>query len=229
MRRLLDILTALCLLLSLTASGMWVRGQFVTEGWEFRPCPAGMIYGQGGWYRHRLLESGGGRLAYAEYQYLVPVSIPDEPEPSAVPATEAQRWGDLQFPQYALSRRRFVPNPFPTPPPPGYRQSAAPLSPDLRGRVPDAGRERPGSYGRIPGVVEWRVIPRYQRRFIAVSWLPPALAFAALPAFRGWRLWRRWRMTRRPGFPVETPAGSRQPHDNSIPSPARSVSAASGP
>lgn len=200
-RRLLNTATVLSLLLSLVAAGMWARSQHVTEGWEFNPRPSGMNYQSKGWYRHRLVESAGGRLVYAEYRFFV---RGNDPPPV-----------DDFFPPH-LRHRMYRPrpsvNPAPPPPPtPGYRETAAPLTPELRGRVPESDPREPppGSYGRIPGVAEWQIVPRYQRRFIAVSWLAIALTGAVLPsAWATWR-WRRWRRLRAPAFPVvPTPAAS---------------------
>jgi hypothetical protein len=171
-RRLFDLLTLLSLLLALAACAMWARSRFVTEGWEFKPRPAGMIYAGNGRYTYRLVESAEGRLVYAEY-----------------------RWRN-DFPMPAVSL-----------PSPGYRRSAAPLTPALPGRLPNVGDPYlfpPGTvHGRIPAVAEWWSIPLvYRRRFVAVSWLAIAVAFAALPAARaGWR-WRRRRQSARPAFPV---------------------------
>ena len=196
MRRLLNIVTALSLLLSLAAAGMWVRSQFVTEGWESDPRPSGMNYEGRGWYRHRVVESAGGRLVYADYRYFVRGEEPPPDDSHLPPAIRAM---NKSHPRGQWRR----PPPTFTPPSPGYRQSAAPLTPDLRGRVPESDpRNPPSGYGSIPGVAEWWIAPRYGRRFIAVSWLPLALAFAVLPAGRGVLWWRRWRQRRLPAFPV---------------------------
>ena len=78
MRRLFTFASTLSLLLSLATAAAWVRSQFVTEGWEFQPRPSGMNHQGTGWYGHRVLESGDGRLVYADYRYLV---RGDEPHP----------------------------------------------------------------------------------------------------------------------------------------------------
>jgi hypothetical protein len=67
-RRLLNLATLLSLLLSLAAVFMWVRSQSVTEGWDVKPRPAGIIYSGEGWHEGRSLESAGGRLVYVSYK-----------------------------------------------------------------------------------------------------------------------------------------------------------------
>jgi hypothetical protein len=197
MRRLLNILTALSLLLSLAAAGMWVRSQFVTEGWEFASRPAGMNYEGKGWYRQRVVESANGGLVWADYSYFV---RGNEPHPDD--AWISRHPGAKYLPTF---RHRLNPPPQFVPPTPGYRQATERLTPDLRGRMPESDpRSRPVPSG-ISGVVEWWESPR--RTFVAVSLLPLALAFALLPAVRGWRFWRRLRDRRRPAFPV-LPAAS---------------------
>ena len=74
--RLINVVTWLSLLLSLAACGMWARSRFVTEGWEFRPRPSANAHAGEGWHKHRVMESGGGRLVFVEYDGFVRAADP---------------------------------------------------------------------------------------------------------------------------------------------------------
>lgn len=80
-RRLLNFVTLLSLMLSAASAVMWVRSQFVTDGWEFKPRSNAPTDSQNRWHTYRLVESCRGRLLYAEYDWYnhshisVPLSI----------------------------------------------------------------------------------------------------------------------------------------------------------
>jgi hypothetical protein len=76
LRHLLNLATALSLLLAFASAGMWVRSYFVTEGWESKPRPSGMIYQGAGHHRQRHLESALGRLVYVNHKILIRASDP---------------------------------------------------------------------------------------------------------------------------------------------------------
>jgi hypothetical protein len=63
----IKVTTTLSLLLALASTAMWVRSQFVTEAWEFRPRPALHSYNGVGWHKQRMVESAKGRVAYVKY------------------------------------------------------------------------------------------------------------------------------------------------------------------
>ena len=173
-RRLLNLVTFLSLAVSVVSAAMWLRSRFVTEGWEFKPRPSGMIYQGSGRHTYRLVESTGGRLVYADYDWR----------------------NDFRIPSVT----------FPTT---GYRRSAVPLTPELRGRLPNMPVEYKAPQGTVTGripVMEWWIVPiGYRRRFIAVSWLALAAAGAFPVSVRAMVRWWRWRQRSLPAFPVVTP------------------------
>jgi hypothetical protein len=131
-----------------------------------------VVGGKGAQQSCRAVESFGGRLVYVEYDRLVRLAPP--------PATGYQRFAATARYGFGSHANRFQ-----------------------RDSVPGVTQE-----GRFPGVAEWYFSPvrrgsfAGRQRYIAVSWLAVAFAFAALPAAR---VLRRWRRPAGPAFPVITP------------------------
>jgi hypothetical protein len=187
-RRFFNLATLLSLLLAMASFAMWARSQFVTEAWEFKPGPPtgrllhrlaiwDSVGGKGSQQSCRAVQSFGGRLAFVQYDRLA----------------------------------RFSP-----PPVTGYQRFAKTSRYERDGHMDRIRRNWPLGFkpeGRFPGVAEWyfsparSTIPSYgTQRFIVVSWLAVALAFAVLPGVRvGWHWWRHRRPSTRPAFPVITP------------------------
>jgi hypothetical protein len=172
--RLLNLVTLFSLLLSLAAAAMWARSHLVTEVWEFNPRPSGLIFGGQGWYEHRTVESGGGRLVYTKYRLFIRAT--DPPIVSGY-----QRRSDRFSP---MRPNRRVPN-YPLP-------SSMVPPPTSSGRIPGV-----AEWSSMPG---YAFIPPGE--FFTVSWLAMACIGGVLPGVRwGRQLWRWWK---RPAFPVVT-------------------------
>ena len=107
LRRLLNFVTLLSLLMALVALGMWGRSQFVVEGWESKPQQAGIIYAGEGWHRQWAVESAGGRFVYVNYRIFISSTDPPIPggyQRSAEPLTPLRQ--SRHFPRYP---DRYVP------------------------------------------------------------------------------------------------------------------------
>src|SRR5439155_22775630 len=80
-RRLFNLVMAaslaLSLALSLASFSMWARSLYVTEGWESKPRPSGMIYDGSGYHSQCAVESAEGRLVFVIYRIFIPP--PDDP------------------------------------------------------------------------------------------------------------------------------------------------------
>lgn len=186
-RRLFNLATLLSLVLCAVSVVMWARSLLVTEGWDFTPRLHANAHSGKGWFRQRLVESGGGRLVYVDYEGL-------------------NTQGRHSY-SHAKGTWTFVETVSPLPVA-GYRRSSTPLTPDLQGKsfFPLTHLKAQAISGRIPGVAEWCIVPfQFQRRFIAVSWLALAAVGAVVPSARvAARWWRRHRLER-PAFPVLLP------------------------
>ena len=179
-RRLLNVATIVSLVLVAVSVAMWGRSLVVTEGWDFAPRLHGNSHSGKGWYMQRVVESGGGRIVYVDYDAL-------------------NAHGRYSF---SSGNWTFVETVSPLPPA-GYQRPSKPLSTDLPGRPVFPLRHIPHLVvsGRIPGVAEWCVVEsQFRRRFIAVSWLAVAGVGAVLPFARVAARW--WRRRNRPAFPV---------------------------
>jgi hypothetical protein len=76
LRHLLNLATALSLLLALASAAMWARSQLVTEGWESKPRPSGIVYQGEGFHRQWAVESARGRLVCVDYGIYIKASEP---------------------------------------------------------------------------------------------------------------------------------------------------------
>ena len=170
--KLLNFVTALSLLLTLSTAGMWARSRVVTEGWDFKLVPRGIIYSGEGWHEGRTLESGGGRIVFARYRTFVRATDPPQVvgyQRFAGPVTRVRH------------NRRIANYPYPT-------DGIPPATFHLR--IPGVAEwcSMPGYFFVPPGEI------------IAVSWLGLAVIGTVLPGVRiGWRLWPR---RSRPAFPL---------------------------
>src|SRR5688500_8582858 len=76
-RRLLNLATALSLLLFLAVVALWVRSYIVAERWQFAERPAPPVKGVfGKWVRQRWVGWGCGRLALCDVDMLRAADLP---------------------------------------------------------------------------------------------------------------------------------------------------------
>ena len=185
-RRLLNLLTALSLLLCVAVVAFWVRSRQAGDGWQLPPVRAATPAGRrvhknsDGWWTNRLVASVDGRLIFARYDAEW-MRWPGVPDPRAVP------W------QYVTTERRArnrIDRQFLMPPRPGLQ-----------------GLRR----WRVPGVAEYYAFPTQVvpppgapaglsggtlvggTGHLSVSWAAVLVPLCVLPAVRGWRWLRRRR------------------------------------
>ena len=199
-RRLFNLVTAaslaLSLALSLASFLMWARSLYVTEGWESKPRPAGMIYDGSGYHSQWAVESAKGRLVFVSYRIFI--RSPDDP-----PITSGYR--------YDPYIHKWVKLPSDPPITSGYYRSAQPRTPERQSRhfpdypPPRYRQEYVRSEWRIPGV-QWGEKKGYSFGppgwFLGVSWPLIGCAGLILPAAWALRKWGRPLRLRRPRFPV---------------------------
>jgi hypothetical protein len=177
-RRLLNLVTLLSLLLSLGSAAMWVRSQDVTEAWDFNPRPTAdpVPPGLNRWERYRSIESARGHVAYAQWA-----------EGISVPWPIRFMGGGYSQPAMELSPARFGRS--------GSRLHV-PAS-TVHHRIPGV-----LDWWAVPAVATVGATC-----YVEVPWLTLAVAGAVTPALRGWRRWRRPPVAARgPAFPVAAAA-----------------------
>ena len=191
---LLNLATAASLALALASFSMSVRSEYVTEGWESKPRPSGMLYGGSGYHAQWAVESAKGRLVFVSYRMFIR-SSPYDPPNSYRYDSHVAKWvklpGDLPIAS-------------------GHYRSAQARTPERQSRYPtkypaNYDKDYPHSGFRVPGVRWYEKIggadPGW---FLGVSWHLIGCAGLILPAAWAVRKWGRplRPLLRRRGFPV---------------------------
>lgn len=170
--RILNTATNLSLLLFIAAVVMWVRSWYVTEGWESKPHPAGIVFNGSGHHRQWAVEVSDGRLVYVNHRFLV---MPADP---AIPGGYYRLYSSVDGITGLRHNRRFP------------DQSRYLNQPHRVGRIP----------GVIEWCEKLTVGTANSGSYVAVPL--PTIAFAALlfPVVR--EALRRCRVRCRPAFQV---------------------------
>ena len=185
-RRLLNLVTALSLLVCVATVVMAVRSYFVGEQWNFAPRPAPPIAGAPGpWTQSWHVASEHGRLMFLN------TKLPDPQGPGGRPS---------RAPGYEHRSSVSVPrggNPFGYGTPKGERHVSVPgveffsrPAQVIPAPSPPLAGDQPGTYLGDATLTGWR--------YVGVSWWLLAAVASILPARWAWR-WRRERRAKRLG------------------------------
>jgi hypothetical protein len=182
-RRLLNLLTALSLVLCLLAAAMGVRSRWVTEAWALEPRPAAVApsnnrWGIESWSLCRWVRSSEGRLM------LLARELPDNP------SGYNPNWDRPGYHRYGSPWGYSRPLDAGAP---GERRWVAPGIEFYASDTQFIANPPPMLVGlRMDGPVLLQ-----GQRFVSVSWWIPAFAASVLPGYRAWRWLARWRGARR--------------------------------